>query len=134
MNKEIEITGKKIFYRLYGNGKPVMLVHGFGETGDVWKSQVSFLKGSFKLIVPDLPGSGQSEMTDDMSMEGMAEILKQILDKEKITGVSMIGHSMGGYIMLAFSKKYSQYLTAIGLFHSTAYADSEEKKAVRKKG
>jgi pimeloyl-ACP methyl ester carboxylesterase len=134
MNKEIEITGKKIFYRLYGHGKPVMLVHGFGETGDVWKNQVAFLKDNFKLIVPDLPGSGQSEMIDDMTMEGMAEMLKQILDKEKITGVSMIGHSMGGYITLAFAKKYSQYVTTFGLFHSTAYADNEEKKAMRKKG
>lgn len=133
MNKEIEIAGKKITYHLYGNGKPVMLVHGFGETGDVWKSQAAFLKDSFQVIVPDLPGSGQSEMIDDMSMEGMAEILKLILDKETITPLSMIGHSMGGYITLAFAKKYSHYLTSFGLFHSSAYADSEEKKATRKK-
>ena len=57
-----------------------MLVHGFGETGDVWNNQIEFLKDDFKLIVPDLPGSGQSEMIDDMSMEGMAEVLKQILE------------------------------------------------------
>jgi len=140
MNKEIEIAGKKITYRLYGNGKPVMLVHGFGETGDVWKSQVAFLKDSFQVIVPDLPGSGQSEMIDDMSMEGMAEILKNIIDAESpqvppsggFRG-AMIGHSMGGYITLAFAKKYSSYLTAFGLFHSSAYADSEEKKTTRKK-
>ncbi len=82
MNKEIEVAGKKIFYRVYGKGNPVMLVHGFGETGNVWEKQVAFLKDSFLLIVPDLPGSGQSEMIDDMSMEGMAEVLKEILDKE----------------------------------------------------
>jgi len=134
MEKQIEIASKKIFYTLSGNGKPVMLVHGFGETGAVWKKQVAFLKDSFQLIVPDLPGSGQSEMIDDMSMEGMAEILKLILDKEEISKVSMVGHSMGGYITLAFAKKYSHYLTAFGLFHSSAYTDSEEKKATRKKG
>ncbi len=182
MNKEIVIAGKKIVYRLYGNGKPVMLVHGFGETGDVWKNQIAFLKDSFQLIVPDLPGSGQSEMIDDMSMEGMAEILKEILEKERKPpqtppseglsntqsqlignslqkeniqisesknpplegreaeipplgggGAVLVGHSMGGYITLAFAKKYSHYLTAFGLFHSSAYADSEEKKAFRKK-
>jgi pimeloyl-ACP methyl ester carboxylesterase len=70
MNKQIEIAGKKIFYRVYGNGKPVMLVHGFGETGDVWKNQIAYLQSSFQLIVPDLPGSGESDMIDDMSMEG----------------------------------------------------------------
>lgn len=134
MNKEIEVEGKEIFYNVYGKGKPVMLVHGFGETGSVWDKQVAFLKGSFLLIVPDLPGSSQSEMIEDMSMEGMAEVLKEILDSEKIEKVTMIGHSMGGYITLAFIKKYSRYLNAFGLFHSTAYADSDEKKSIREKG
>lgn len=180
MDKEITIQGKKIFYRVYGHGKPVMLVHGFGETGDVWKNQIEFLKDNFQLIVPDLPGSGQSEMIDDMSMEGMAEVIKKILDKEKPTSplqtspqreglanaqsqlledsdrdvnfrlsassqvspkggdlegaASLIGHSMGGYITLAFVEKYPRYLKAFGLFHSTTYADNEEKKGIRKKG
>ncbi len=134
MNKEIEAGGKKIFYRVLGKGTPVVLVHGFGETGDVWKNQTDFLKDSFQLIIPDLPGSGQSEMIDDMSMEGLAEVIKLIFDKEKIVQAAMIGHSMGGYITLAFIQKYAEYLNAFGLFHSTAYADSEEKKATRKKG
>ena len=166
MDKEIEIAGKKIFYRVYGNGKPVMLVHGFGETGDVWMQQVDFLKNKFFLIVPDLPGSGQSEMIDEMSMEGIAEVIKAIIDAEiqkvnidtskssqvppfggdlegagssKIPpsgggGAALIGHSMGGYITLAFAEKYPHYLRAFGLFHSTAFADTEEKKATRRKG
>ena len=82
MNKEIIIAGKKIFYAVYSNGKPVMLIHGFGETGEVWENQIEFLKDHFKLIVPDLPGSGQSEMIDDMSMEGMAEKPPQTPPKE----------------------------------------------------
>ncbi|HLG40442.1 MAG TPA: alpha/beta hydrolase [Chitinophagaceae bacterium] len=142
MDKEIKIEGKKIFYRVYGNGKPVMLVHGFGEMGDVWKQQVGFLKDRFQLIVPDLPGSGQSEMVEDMSMEGMAEVLKIIIEKEVLQipppagggGGTLIGHSMGGYITLAFAKKYPELLSSFGLFHSSAYADSEEKKATRRKG
>jgi pimeloyl-ACP methyl ester carboxylesterase len=134
MNKEIDFAGKKIVYRVYGNGKPVMLVHGFGETGDVWQTQVDFLKDSFQLIVPDLPGSGQSEMIDDMSIEGMAEVVKTILEAEAAKKVAMIGHSMGGYITLAFAEKYPGYLNSFGLFHSTTFADTEEKKAARRKG
>lgn len=143
MNKQIEINGKKIVYRVYGNGKPVMLVHGFGETGDVWKNQIAYLKGDFQLIIPDLPGSGDSELIDDMSLEGMAEVLRDILDLEcgdalrpKGLGAAptMIGHSMGGYITLAFVSRYPDYLSAFGLFHSSAFADSEEKKETRKKG
>jgi pimeloyl-ACP methyl ester carboxylesterase len=138
MEKEITIAGKKIFYRLYGKGKLVMLVHGFGEKGDVWQNQVDALQNRFRLIVPDLPGSGHSEMISDMSVEGMAEALKAVLDEE--TGgsgqaqISVIGHSMGGYITLAFVEKYGAMLNSFGLLHSTAFPDSEEKKAARRKG
>lgn len=142
MDKQIEIAGKKIFYRAYGTGRPVILVHGFGETGDVWKNQSAFLQDKFKVIVPDLPGSGQSAIIDDMSMEGMAEVIKEILQKENVWPNArqnaekpvVIGHSMGGYITLAFAEKYLQHLQAFGLFESTAFADSEEKKATRRKG
>jgi len=154
MNKNINIGGKKIFYRVYGEGKPVVLLHGFGETGDIWQNQIEFLKGRFQLIVPDLPGSGQSEMIDDISIEGMAEVIKLIIDtnqKEiaiisgspKVSptggdlegaGVALIGHSMGGYITLAFAEKYGSYLHSFGLFHSSAFADTEEKIATRRKG
>lgn len=141
MNKEILYQSKKIFYRNIGTGKPVVLIHGFGEDGEVWSNQIEFLKDKFHLIVPDLPGTGKSEMIDDMSMEGMAEVIKHILDLDfpkvspsgRFRG-AVIGHSMGGYITLAFAEKYAEYLNAFGLFHSTAYADSEEKKSVRKKG
>lgn len=77
MNKEIPYQEKRIFYRVIGSGKPVVLIHGFGEDGEIWKDQVEYLKNKFLLIVPDLPGSGNSEMIDDMSMEGMAEVIKK---------------------------------------------------------
>ena len=134
MNKEILFEGKKISYRVYGKGSPVLLVHGFGETGDVWKTQVDFLKDKNLLIVPDLPGSRQSDMISDMSMEGLAEVLKAIVDKEAINRFILIGHSMGGYIALALAEKYPGLITKFCLFHSTAFPDSEEKKATRKKG
>jgi pimeloyl-ACP methyl ester carboxylesterase len=134
MEKIIETGGKQVFYRVTGTGEPVMLVHGFGESGEVWKLQVDHLQNKFRLIVPDLPGSGRSEMAGDMSMDGMAEILNAILNAEGLGQVTMIGHSMGGYITLAFVNRYPGKLKAFGLFHSTAFADSEEKKTARKKG
>ena len=134
MIKTILYENKKIMYRVTGSGKPVMLVHGFGEDGEIWNNQVQFLKEKVKLIIPDLPGSGQSEMIEDMSMEGMAEVLHSIIHEEEIERCTVIGHSMGGYILLALAEKYWNHLDAFGLFHSSAYADSEEKKTVRKKG
>lgn len=104
-----------------------MLIHGFGEDAAIWNNQTEYLKDKFQLIIPDLPGSGKSEMTDDMSMEGMAEVIHSIIRQEDIDACTVIGHSMGGYITLAFAEKYPDYLSAFGLFHSTAYADSDEK-------
>ena len=134
MNKEIQITGKKIYYRIIGEGNPVMLVHGFGEDGTVWKNQVEFLKDKFRIIIPDLPGSGKSELIENSSIEDMAEVLHQIIHEEDIDHCVMIGHSMGGYITLAFAEMYWNHLSAFGLFHSSAYADSKEKITTRQKG
>ena len=141
MNTYLTYQNKEIFYRIVGNGKPVAFIHGFGEDGEVWRNQIEFLKDNlpageagFKLIIPDLPGSGKSEMIDDMSMEGIAKVIHFIIRQENIDSVVIIGHSMGGYITLAFAEKYPQCLKAFGLFHSSAYADSEEKKEIRRKG
>ena len=158
MEKQIFYQNKKIFCRVIGNGEPVVLIHGFGEDGEVWnapsnspkggehKTQSSLFEDSsliskFKFIIPDLPGSGKSEMIQDMSIEGMTEVIKTIADSEfqKVSSSGgfrgvVIGHSMGGYITLAFADKFPEYLNAFGLFHSSAYPDSEEKKAVRRKG
>lgn len=134
MIKQIQFEGKRIVYLITGIGKPVILIHGFGEKAEVWNNQVEFLKDKYQLIIPDLPGSGQSEMIDDMSMEGMAEAIRYIMLKENIKSCPVIGHSMGGYITLALAEKYPGLVSAFGLFHSSAFADSEEKKATRRKG
>src|SRR3979409_2265854 len=107
-----------------------MLVHGFAEDHKIWELQVDYLKKDFLLIVPDLPGSGRSVFNPQLStIDDYADVIKFILDEEGISACTIIGHSMGGYITLAFAKKYPDQLNAFGLFHSTTYADSEEKKA-----
>jgi len=131
--KTIIYQSSKIFYRTIGNGRLVVLIHGFAEDGEIWKNQIEFLQQHFTLLIPDLPGSGQSSMIQDMSIDGMAEVIKYILDKEKMEACTMLGHSMGGYITLAFAEKYLDNLVSFGLVHSTAFADSEEKKTNRLK-
>lgn len=134
MTKEIIYQDKKISYYTYGKGKPVILIHGFGEYSSVWHNQVEFLKDKFFLVIPDLPGSGQSDLINDMSMEGMAETFPFIMHKEGIESCIIIGHSMGGYVILALAEKYPNLFTALGLFQSSAFADSDEKKSIRQKG
>jgi pimeloyl-ACP methyl ester carboxylesterase len=134
MNKTATYEGKKISYELQGAGPVVMLVHGFGEDARIWQQQVNFLQPDFTVITPHLPGSGSSELIADMSMDGMADCLHFILQQEGIERLTLIGHSMGGYIALAFAEKYLSQLNGFGLFHSTAFADSDEKKETRRKG
>jgi pimeloyl-ACP methyl ester carboxylesterase len=132
--KTITIAGVPLFYRLTGKGKTVMLVHGFGEEGSIWQNQVDSLKKNYRLIIPDLPGSGRSSIQKDMSMDGLAVSMHEILKKEAPDSkYFMIGHSMGGYVTLAYVEKYPGSLTAFGLVHSTAFADNDEKIAARKK-
>jgi len=132
--KKIDYLEKNLCYHEYGAGHPVVLIHGFAEDSGIWKDQVAFLQHKFRVLVPDMPGSGESTYNDRLvTIEDFAEAIKNMLDKEKIGETVLIGHSMGGYIALAFAEKYSQRLTGLGLFHSTAYADSEEKKAARRK-
>jgi pimeloyl-ACP methyl ester carboxylesterase len=133
MKKEISIQGKKILYRSRGEGPCVVLLHGFAEDGMVWKEQFDALEG-FRLIAPDLPGSGGSEMTDDMTMEGLSDTVYELLRQLEVAECTVIGHSMGGYVTLAFAEKYPHLLKSYGLFHSTAFPDSEEKKEIRRKG
>jgi pimeloyl-ACP methyl ester carboxylesterase len=134
--KTIGYQSSKIFYRIIGKGNPMILLHGFGEDGDIWVNQMEALKNYYTLIIPDLPGSGRSELVADMSIEGMGEVIKEIIIKEMTAPtdqVCVIGHSMGGYITLALAEKYPQLLNAIGLVHSSAYADDDAKKAGRLK-
>ncbi len=138
--KKITYQNAKICYRVTGNGKPVLLLHGFGEDGNVWQPQVDFLKNYFRLIIPDIPGSGLSDVVTDANIDTYADIIKQVIDAEFTNPafqiaeeLVIIGHSMGGYITLAFAEKYPGYLTSFGLFHSSAFSDNEEKKQARLK-
>lgn len=134
MKKLVQYQGKSISYTLRGKGQPVMLLHGFGETAAVWNSIADTLETSCELLIPDLPGSAESDMIGDMRMEGMAHALKSLTGELGWETFTIIGHSMGGYIALAFAELYPNDLRGLGLFHSTAYADSEEKTATRRKG
>ncbi|MBK7885339.1 MAG: alpha/beta hydrolase [Chitinophagaceae bacterium] len=91
------------------------------------------LKNYYQLVIPDLPGSGQSEMLHHASIETYADVIKEIItveqEKNKLSGdknfCSVIGHSMGGYITLALAEKYPGVLNSFGLFHSSAF-DSKQ--------
>ncbi len=128
----LENTG--LYFLSEKKGQTIVFVHGFGEDGSIWKHQIKYLQNNFQICVPHLRGSGTSVLgTKKLSVEAMADDLKVMLEKENITRCILLGHSMGGYVTLAFAEKYPETLEAFGLIHSTAYADSEEKKEARTK-
>ncbi|WP_290791250.1 alpha/beta fold hydrolase [Flavihumibacter sp. UBA7668] len=120
-------------YTISGEGKTVVLIHGFGEDSRIWNRQVEWMQKSFKVIVPDLPGTGRTPVSVELTMESMAAGIKQILDKEGIKKCTLLGHSMGGYISLAFAELFPALLEGLGLLHSSAFADNETKKEARRK-
>lgn len=120
-------------YRDSGEGFPVVLLHGFPMDGSLWNAQVAALQQELRLLVPDLPGSGASPLLSPLDMETMADMVHAMLMQEGITSCILIGHSMGGYVSLAFAEKYPDLLKGWGLFHSTALPDSDEKKESRLK-
>lgn len=122
------------FYTKYGEGYPIILLHGFGETSEIFEYQIEYLKKYYTIIVPEVPGTPHSQLPEEtMTMELIADFVLEILKQEKIEKTILLGHSMGGYATLAFAEKYEKYLDAFGLIHSTAFADSDEKKENRKK-
>jgi pimeloyl-ACP methyl ester carboxylesterase len=135
MQQKLLEGNHSLSYFITGKGnQSIILIHGFGEDSRIWKHQVDYLQNDYRLFIPDLPGTGQSAIgNSQLSVESMAEVTKQMMDAEKIDQCIMLGHSMGGYVTLAFAEAYPERLTAFGLIHSTAYADNEEKKAARQK-
>ncbi|MBX3256380.1 MAG: alpha/beta hydrolase [Chitinophagaceae bacterium] len=136
--KIIQYKDSPVVYSITGNGSAVMLIHGFGEDSRVWEYQVEYLKESYRLILPDIPGSGKSPFINFNGQQGVmdtyAEIMKCILEEEHADSCTVIGHSMGGYIALAFAEHFPGRLNGLGLVHSTAYADTIERVEARKKG
>ena len=141
-----EYMHNKIGYRWQGAGKPVFLLHGFGEDSSVWNEFVPLLNQERLYILPDLPGYGLSnekvnldELPDMERLAGLFNGLSHELVKvgvmkpEDQDAGCWIGHSMGGYIALAMEAHHRDLVGSLFLFHSTAFADSEEKKELRRK-
>jgi pimeloyl-ACP methyl ester carboxylesterase len=124
-----------IHYSDKGSGTPVVLLHGFCESLNIWNDLSEKISSSHRILCPDLPGFGQSKSMNEITftLEDVAGILKSWLDKLEIKKCIMIGHSLGGYVTLAFAERFPERLEGLGLFHSTSYPDPAEKKETRNK-
>ena len=122
----------KIHFSSRGSGPAVVLLHGFLENSTMWNSISEILSKKNRIICIDLLGHGASENHGYIhTMEDQAEMVKAVLDHLGLRKYVLIGHSMGGYVALAFANLYSKNVKGLCLMNSTALPDSEEKKLNR---
>jgi len=132
MYDKIKYNGGQISYSDTGKGFPIVLLHGYLESSVVWEKFAQKFEETNRIIAIDLPGHGNSESISNIhTMKYMADSVNAVLDHLNIDKCFMVGHSMGGYVTMEFLNNYPQKLKAICLFHSTPFADNEEKKQIR---
>ncbi|MCP4314336.1 MAG: alpha/beta hydrolase [Bacteroidetes bacterium] len=132
MRKRIKFKGIEVSYTDRGEGACIFLLHGYLETSEIWEEFVPLLTGRFRVITLDIPGHGRSgSWGKEHSMNDLAGTLKKVLDAEGIETIVLAGHSMGGYVALAFATLYPKMVAGYVLFHSTCFADTEEKRVNR---
>jgi 3-oxoadipate enol-lactonase/3-oxoadipate enol-lactonase/4-carboxymuconolactone decarboxylase len=112
---EIEVNGARTHYDEDGRGEPVVLVHGLGGTGvDIWKHVIAPLAAEFRVISYDLRGSGRSEVTEGpYAVELLADDLGALLDALELGRVALMGHSLGGGIVLRYAATHPERVRAV---------------------
>lgn len=130
--KKVNIDGLDLAYARRGQGAPLVLIHGYPLDHSIWEPLAPFLEHDFDLIIPDLRGFGESEvMQADNSIVDYASDIAGLLTHLKIRKAYIAGHSMGGYVALAFAREYEQRVAGLALVSSQMAADPPQRKEGR---
>ena len=122
----------QISYSDSGKGTAVVLLHGFLENKTMWDAYVTELSKRNRIITIDLLGHGKTESLGYIqTMEENANVVHEVLSKLRIRKVILVGHSMGGYVALAFAELYPEKMKGLVLLNSTSKEDSPERKKNR---
>lgn len=130
--KYVIYKNTKISYSEFGKGNTIVLLHGFLENKTMWDAFVPEYSKKNRVITIDLLGHGETESLSYVhSMEENAAVVHAVLSDLKIRKAILVGHSMGGYVALAFAELYPEKVKGLVLMNSTSSADSDERKANR---
>jgi 3-oxoadipate enol-lactonase len=130
--EKVTVNGVTLAYARQGSGVPLVLLHGYPLDHRIWAELAAILRPSFDLILPDLRGFGQSATVSDIyTVADMAVDVASLLDALNIGKAFIAGHSLGGYVALAFARGFPQRVLGLGLVSSQALADSPERKENR---
>jgi pimeloyl-ACP methyl ester carboxylesterase len=126
-----KLNGKGKYHKI-GTGESLILLHGFAETYEIWDSIYPALAEKYSVLIPEIPSCGNAtSFKQNFSLEVIANFINEILITEKVEKTILFGHSMGGYAAMAFAELYPENLNALSLVHSSALADSADKKKIR---
>lgn len=132
--EKIKINDIELAYARRGKGTPLVLLHGFPLDHHLWDDVSSLLEDKFELILPDLRGFGDSTIGDTpFGMDDYASDIAGLLDQLGIQKAALAGHSMGGYVALAFAKLYPERVSGLALISSQVLADPPDRKEGRYK-
>lgn len=132
--EKVAINGIQLTYERHGKGTPLVLLHGYPLDHHLWDEIVPLLKDTFDLIVPDLRGFGGSTTVDTpFTVDDMATDIAGLLGHLSIQKTAIVGHSMGGYVALAFARLFPKRVTGLGLVSSQVLADPPDRKEGRYK-
>jgi pimeloyl-ACP methyl ester carboxylesterase len=130
--KQIQFKNTSISYSDTGKGNAIILLHGFLENQSMWDNYITTFSKKNRVITIDLLGHGETECLGYVhSMEDNADVVHAVLSELRIRKAILVGHSMGGYVALAFAELYPENVKGLVLLNSTARADSEERKLNR---
>lgn len=129
---KIKVNEISIAYERRGQGTPLVLIHGYPLDHSIWEPVIPLLENDFDMLLPDLRGFGESDTSPaGYLLTDMAADIAALLDSLEIEKAAIVGHSMGGYVALAFAHAYPRRVLGLGLIASQALADPPERKAAR---
>lgn len=134
MEKIFCFRGADIAYTVKGKGRAIVLIHGFLGSKEIWKDIQKRLSANFKVIAVDLPGHGNSDCIGYVhNIEILGASVQHLLKHLKVRKAVLAGHSLGGYVALAFAEINPDAVLGLIMINSTAKGDSQVRKNSRSK-
>jgi 3-oxoadipate enol-lactonase len=124
---KLNIDGANIAFIRRGKGSPLVLLHGYPLDHTIWDGVVPLLEKEFDLIIPDMRGFGKSDVNaSDDNLTNYATDMAKLLNHLKIGKAGLAGHSMGGYVALAFAREFPDRVSGLAMISSQTLSDTPE--------
>src|SRR5690625_2042471 len=128
---KLTINGTTYHYEVYGEGAPLVLLHGFTGSRATWSPFIEKFQGFVQLILIDLPGHGETEIKQPFSMKQCCDDLKEMFTQLQLTSIHLLGYSMGGRIALSFAMYYPEIIRSLLLESASPGLEIKDERAER---